>query len=98
MFSEYVPSNYELVCFLLENGEKRFLPTYGRYGYLDLMDRLIDKWEHNDKITESIRKRFNFKKLHHIKSWLIKSSAPHVEATIFKSCGEICNLTRLLNG
>ena len=58
MFSEYVPSNYELVCFLLENGEKRFLPTYGRYGYLDLMDRLIDKWEHNDKITEKNRKRF----------------------------------------
>ena len=38
-----VPSNYELVYFTLENGEKRFLPTYGRYGYLDLLDRLVDE-------------------------------------------------------
>ena len=30
-FTEYAPSNYELVCFMLESGEKRFLPTYGMY-------------------------------------------------------------------
>lgn len=57
-FFECVPSNYELVYFSLENGEKRFLPTYGRYGYLDLLDRLVDEWKPNDEITESISNRF----------------------------------------
>lgn len=57
-FFECVPSNYELVYFTLENGEKRFLPTYGRYGYLDLLDRLVDEWKPNDEITESISIRF----------------------------------------
>lgn len=46
----YVPSNYKLVYFTLENGEKRFLPTYGRYGYLDLLDRLVDEWKPNNEI------------------------------------------------
>lgn len=57
-FSECVPSNYELVCFLLENGEKRFLPTYGKYGYLDLLGRLVSDWNPAKPITKSVSNQF----------------------------------------
>ncbi len=60
-FTEYAPSNYELVCFMLESGEKRFLPTYGMYGYLDLLDRLLDDWNKSDRITEVILHKFEEK-------------------------------------
>ena len=36
-FSEFMPFNYELVCFEDEVGKKYFLPTYGDFGYLDLL-------------------------------------------------------------
>ena len=57
-FSECAPSDYELVCFLLENGEKRFLPTYGKYGYLDLLGRLVSDWNPAKPITESVSNQF----------------------------------------
>lgn len=31
-FTEYAPSNYELVCFMLESGEKRFCQHMGCMG------------------------------------------------------------------
>ena len=43
---------------LLENGEKRFLPTYGKYGYLDLLGRLVSDWNPAKPITESVSNQF----------------------------------------
>lgn len=57
-FVTYEASNYELVCFELSNGEKRFLLTYGNYGYLDLMEKLVDGWSEGDRITCNISKKF----------------------------------------
>lgn len=39
----------------------RFLPTYGMYGYLDLLDRLLDDWNKSDRITEVILHKFEEK-------------------------------------
>lgn len=57
-FIDYVPANYELVCFSLNDHEKRFLPTYGKYGYLDLLGKLVVGWSQNDRITKEISDRF----------------------------------------
>lgn len=57
-FWDYLPTNYELVCFSTENGEKRFLPTYGKYGYLYLLSKLVDEWREDDEITKEISDKF----------------------------------------
>lgn len=57
-FYEYIPLNYELVCFIDKFGEKYFLPTYGKYGYLDLLERLVEDWKPNQQITSKAVKNF----------------------------------------
>ena len=51
-FSEFMPFNYELVCFEDEVGKKYFLPTYGDFGYLDLLNKLVEQWNYNENITK----------------------------------------------
>lgn len=60
-FSEYTTLNYELVCFEDEVGKKYFLPTYGKYGYLDLLENLVDGWDLNEKITKKVAEEFEKK-------------------------------------
>lgn len=60
-FSDYMALNYELVCFEDEVGKKYFLPTYGEYGYLYLLERLVDEWSANGKITKKITEEFERK-------------------------------------
>lgn len=60
-FSELIPLNYELVCFEDEVGKKYFLPTYGKYGYLDLLDKLVEQWHYNENITKNIVEKFERK-------------------------------------
>lgn len=60
-FSELMPLNYELVCFEDEAGEKYFLPIYGKYGYLDLLDQFVEQWNHNEDITKKIVDKFERK-------------------------------------
>lgn len=57
-FPEYMPLNYELVCFKDDVGKKYFLPTFGKYGYLDLLDKLVDEWHPNENITKHIVEQF----------------------------------------
>lgn len=53
-FTEYIPNDYELVQFMCGDGKKRYLPTYGRYGYLSLLSNLVDGWTPNQPITPKI--------------------------------------------
>lgn len=57
-FFEYMPLNYELVCFIDELGEKYFLPTYGEYGYLDLLEKIVKNWTPDKEITSRVVKSF----------------------------------------
>lgn len=57
-FLENTPLNYEMVCFEDEIGEKYFLPTYGKLGYLDLLEKLVPDWNPNERITKLITQRF----------------------------------------
>lgn len=57
-FYEYIPLNYELVCFTDKFDKKYFLPTYGEYGYLDLLEKLVEDWKPNQKITSTVVKNF----------------------------------------
>lgn len=60
-FFDYMPLNYELVCFEDEVGRKFFLPTYGKYGYLYLLEKLVDEWTANGKITKDVTEKFEKK-------------------------------------
>lgn len=60
-FLDYVALNYELVCFEDERAEKYFLPTYGEYGYLYLLENLIEDWHPNIPITSSVSKKLESK-------------------------------------
>lgn len=60
-FCEYIPLNYELVCFKDEFDEKYFLPTYGEYGYLDLLEKIVEDWKPNQQITNKVVKSFEQK-------------------------------------
>ena len=60
-FSDYMTLNYELVCFEDVVGKKFFLPTYGIYGYLYLLEDLVDEWNANDKITKNVTEKFEKK-------------------------------------
>ena len=57
-FEEYISQDYELVCFEDETGIKYFLPTYGEYGYLDLLEKMIDEWNPRERITKMVTERF----------------------------------------
>jgi len=60
-FYEYTASNYELVCFEDADGKKYFLPTYGEYGYLDLLEKLVEDWNAETKITHKVTNEFEAK-------------------------------------
>lgn len=60
-FDEYTSLNYELVCFIDELGEKFFMPTYGEYGYLDLLEKIVEDWKPNERITRKVVKKFEEK-------------------------------------
>lgn len=57
-FIEFTTLNYELTCFKDNEGNKLYLPTYGKYGYLDLLEKLVKEWNLNKKITPKIMDRF----------------------------------------
>ena len=57
-FTELTPSNYELVCFEDELAQKYFLPTYGEYGYLHLLKKLVPQWNPQKEITKEITDLF----------------------------------------
>ena len=57
-FTELTPSNYELVCFEDEQAQKYFLPTYGEYGYLHLLKKLVPQWNPKKEITKEITDLF----------------------------------------
>ncbi len=63
-FIEYAPSNCELVCFDGEDGQRYFLPVYGRNGYLELMKKLIPERDmrkpvYPDAASEFVRRLRN---------------------------------------
>lgn len=60
-FLEYTPLNYELVCFIDASGEKYFLPTYGEYGYLYLLEKIVEDWKPSERITMGVIKKFEEK-------------------------------------
>lgn len=60
-FLDYIPLNYELVCFKDGFGTKYFLPTYGENGYLDLLQKLVEDWTPGKQITKSVVKKFEEK-------------------------------------
>lgn len=60
-FIEYIPLNYELVCFIDEFGEKYYLPTHGEYGYLDLLEKIVEGWKPDKDITNKVSEKFEKK-------------------------------------
>lgn len=60
-FIEYTTANYELVCFEDKDGKKYFLPSYGKYGYLDLLEKLVEGWDYSGEITKSVTEKFERK-------------------------------------
>lgn len=60
-FDDYITLNYELVCFEDSSKKKYFLPTYGKYGYLDLMEKLVEKWDREQNITNIVLREFEIK-------------------------------------
>jgi len=95
-FSEYTPLNYELVCFEDKDGKKYFLPTYGKYGYLDLLGKLVEGWNSDEMITQSVTEKFEMK---------LKEITPHDLSLFHKvkcpNCKtdeiSICNRNTLLD-
>lgn len=61
--SEYlVPNSDDIVKYKEKDGtEIKWLPTYGKGGYLDLMCKLVPNHKFNDPITMKIAKEFNSK-------------------------------------
>ena len=57
-FFEYSPVNYELVCFDDGKGNRLFLPTYGKYGYLDLLQKLVENYTDKQPITAKVVNEF----------------------------------------
>lgn len=54
------PDAYSLIKFVSENGrEERWLPTYGEFGYLDLLQRLVPSWKPDSTITKSVADAFD---------------------------------------
>ncbi len=51
--------NYLVKYEEVEGFETRWLPTYGKGGYLDLMKKLLPDFDERDEITVQIGKRFN---------------------------------------
>lgn len=60
-FLDYLPLNYELVCFIDSSGEKYFMPTYGENGYLELLQKVVEGWKTNEQITRNVVIKFEEK-------------------------------------
>ena len=60
-FNEFNAADYELVCFENNEGEKIFLPSYGKYGYLYLLKKLVKGWDNRHSITKSVTDEFEKK-------------------------------------
>lgn len=61
VFLAHIPNDYELVQFICSDGKKRYLPTYGKYGYLFLLPYLVDGWSPNKTITQKVSNTFTAK-------------------------------------
>jgi len=57
-FEEFIPTNYELVQFQCGDGKNRYLPAYGKDGYLDLLTKLVPEWDPKQTITKAVSKQF----------------------------------------
>lgn len=57
-FFDIIPFGYELVSFCVEGGERVFLPTYGKNGYLYLLKELVPEWNENKEINYTIIRLF----------------------------------------
>lgn len=88
-FYDYMELNNELVCFKDEVGKKYFLPTYGKYGYLYLLEKLVDEWSPNDTITKNITERFE-KKINEVTQYKVTLSY-RVECPFCKKCNVFIN-------
>ena len=61
-YMSLMPAGNELVKFVEINGcEERWLPTYTKGGYLDLLEALIHGFKRNDEITVRVGKEFEQK-------------------------------------
>lgn len=61
-FEHFVPNSDDIVKYKEKDGtEIKWLPTYGKGGYLDLMCKLVLNHKLNDQITMKISKEFNSK-------------------------------------
>jgi len=61
-YSVLMPVGNEVVKYLEKNGsEERWLPTYTKGGYFDLLEKLIDGFSRDNEITASIAKEFENK-------------------------------------
>ena len=60
-FMIHIPNDYELVQFVCSDERKRYLPSYGPYGYLSLLEHLINEWTPGKSITPHISDMFTTK-------------------------------------
>lgn len=88
-FYDYMELDYELVCFKDEVGKKYFLPTYGKYGYLYLLEKLVDEWRPNDTITKNITEKFE-KKINEVTQYKVTLSYM-AECPSCKKCNVFIN-------
>lgn len=57
-----LPIGDELIKFVESEGnEERWLPTYEKGGYLDLLEKMVPNFKRNNKITVQIAKEFDDK-------------------------------------
>lgn len=58
-FSVLQPHGNDIVKYVSSDGaEERWLPTYGKNGYLHIMEQLISDFTQDQEITMAISKRF----------------------------------------
>ena len=86
-FIDYIPYNGELVQFECDDKKKRYLPVYGKNGYLDLFKKLIDGWSDDKSITEKDTKLFEHK---------LSEICPYRVALYFKARCPYCSSYKIL--
>lgn len=89
VFMLLIPNDNDIIKFQEINGsEVRWLPTYGKGGYIDLMAKLIDGHEYNDPIDMRKSKRF----IENIQGYIEKTFAGNgFELSINKATCPKCN-------
>ncbi|MEF2969294.1 hypothetical protein V3851_26325 [Paenibacillus sp. M1] len=66
-FEYFMSNGDDIVKYKEKDGyEIKWLPTYTKGGYLDLMQKLIPNFKYNDQITMRIAKEFNSKLSYYI--------------------------------